>query len=100
MLLSTAQTVCTVGSGSARAKTELAPFHNGAYARSVSDQPAPRLDHWWTGFNDPTLVTSLQLALTQHLGVGLCCALECRPPLHLLEGKKDCRRHRRWVCDG
>jgi len=32
-----------------------------------SSRSAPPLDHWWTGFNDPMLVTVVQRALNENL---------------------------------
>ena len=58
LLLSTALAACTVGPDYTPPKTELAPFHNTAgVAGGTTVSP---LDHWWTGFNDPMLVTVVQ----------------------------------------
>jgi NodT family efflux transporter outer membrane factor (OMF) lipoprotein len=59
---------CEVGPDYQAPKTELAPFHNldAVAARKVAT-PAPQLDQWWTGFNDPMLVTVVQRALDQNL---------------------------------
>jgi NodT family efflux transporter outer membrane factor (OMF) lipoprotein len=44
----------------------LVPFHNRVETPS-GNNPAPVLDQWWTGFNDPMLVTIVQRALNQNL---------------------------------
>jgi len=66
---------CTVGPDYVAPKTELAPFHNlepvSARKTAVSTPP---LDHWWTGFNDPMLVTVVQRALDQNLDLGAALA--------------------------
>ena len=46
---------------------ELAPFHNKLEVPNSRDTPAPSLDEWWNGFNDPMLVTIVQRALSQNL---------------------------------
>jgi hypothetical protein len=60
LLLSTALAACTVGPNHTSPKTELAPFHNAADASSAQGHSAPPLDQWWTGFDDPMLVTVAQ----------------------------------------
>ena len=45
----------------------LAPFHNKQESTDSGKTPAPSLDEWWTGFNDPMLVTVEQRALSQNL---------------------------------
>ena len=46
----------------------MAPFHNLDAAKAVKTElPAPHLDTWWTGFDDPMLVTVVQRALEQNL---------------------------------
>lgn len=47
--------------------TVLAPFHNKVDVPGTNSNPAPALDRWWTGFNDPQLVTIMQRALTENL---------------------------------
>ena len=42
-----------------------APFHNKIDAPGSNN--APSLDVWWTGFNDPMLVTIVERALSQNL---------------------------------
>ncbi|HZZ14969.1 MAG TPA: efflux RND transporter permease subunit, partial [Candidatus Sulfotelmatobacter sp.] len=46
---------------------ELAPFHNKLEVPNSRDTPAPSLDEWWNGFNDPMLVTIVRRALSQNL---------------------------------
>jgi len=55
--------------------TNLAPFHNlaGASATKPGFSP-PRLETWWTGFNDPMLVTVVQRALDQNLDLAAAFA--------------------------
>jgi NodT family efflux transporter outer membrane factor (OMF) lipoprotein len=57
-----------VGPNYAKPPMNLAPLHNLNSARAVtSGLPAPKLDTWWTGFDDPVLVTVVQRALEQNL---------------------------------
>ncbi|MCB8881260.1 efflux transporter outer membrane subunit [Acidisoma cellulosilytica] len=56
---------CMVGPDYKKPGVALAPFHNSLPAGGT--QPAPQLDTWWTGFNDPMLVTVVQRALDQNL---------------------------------
>ena len=67
LLLSTALAACTVGPDYTPPKTELAPFHNTAGAAGATGSAVPPLDHWWTGFNDPMLVTVVQRSLDENL---------------------------------
>ncbi|GGF30108.1 transporter [Aliidongia dinghuensis] len=66
---------CTVGPDYVAPTTELAPFHNAAAvdARKTAT-PAPQLDQWWTGFNDPMLVTVVERALDQNLDLAAALA--------------------------
>jgi NodT family efflux transporter outer membrane factor (OMF) lipoprotein len=61
---------CAVGPNYVAPDTQMAPFHN---AKVVADRqttlPAPNLDNWWTGFNDPELVKVVQRALDQNLSL-------------------------------
>lgn len=61
---------CAVGPNYAAPDVEMTPFHN---AKVVADRqttlPAPSLDSWWTGFNDPELVKVVQRALDQNLSI-------------------------------
>ena len=63
LLLSTVLAACTVGPDYNPPKAELAPFHNAACSSPAQGHTAAPLDHWWTGFNDPILVTVVQRAL-------------------------------------
>ena len=64
-----------VGPNYAKPPMNVAPFHNLSSAKAVtSGLPAPKLDTWWTGFDDPVLVTMVQRALEQNLD--LAAALE------------------------
>ncbi len=66
---------CSVGPDYVAPTTELAPFHNldAVNARKTAT-PAPQLDSWWTGFNDPMLVTVVQRALDQNLDLAAAMA--------------------------
>ncbi|WP_321882860.1 efflux transporter outer membrane subunit [Paraburkholderia bannensis] len=61
---------CAVGPNYVAPTTDMVPFHN---AKVVTDRqttlPAPSLDSWWTGFNDPELVKVVQRALAQNLDI-------------------------------
>jgi NodT family efflux transporter outer membrane factor (OMF) lipoprotein len=74
LLLSTALAACTVGPDYTPPKTELAPFHNVADTSTPGPHPAPPLDRWWTGFNDPMLVAVVQRALDQNLDLDAALA--------------------------
>src|ERR1700745_2663367 len=66
---------CAVGPHSARATTNPAPFHNLAGVSATKPEfPAPALESWWTGFNDPMLVTVVQRALDQNLDLAAAFA--------------------------
>ena len=57
-----------VGPNYARPVITPAPFHNLDAVKAVkTDLPQPKLDTWWTGFDDPLLVTVVQRALQQNL---------------------------------
>src|SRR5262249_59121746 len=59
---------CAVGPRYVKPTTNLAPFHNLAGAGATKPEfSAPPLDSWWTGFDDPMLVTVVQRALHQNL---------------------------------
>jgi len=64
-----------IGPNYAKPPINVAPFHNLSSARAAtSGRSAPKLDAWWTGFDDPGLVTVVQRALEQNLD--LAAALE------------------------
>ena len=57
-----------VGPNYAKPPIKPAPFHNLDAAKAVKTElPAPHLDTWWMGFDDPMLVTVVQRALDQNL---------------------------------
>jgi len=64
LLIPLALEACAVGPNYVKPETALAPFHNAV--AQVAPAPVP-LDSWWTGFNDPMLVTVVQRALDQNL---------------------------------
>ncbi|WP_354677504.1 TolC family protein, partial [Cupriavidus plantarum] len=64
---------CAVGPDYVKPQTDLAPFHNTA--PRVADNAAPvSLDTWWTGFDDPMLVTVIERALAQNLDLAAALA--------------------------
>lgn len=65
MLIPLALSACAVGPDYVKPQTALIPFHNAVPVVQTA-APAP-LDTWWTGFNDPMLVTVVQRALDQNL---------------------------------
>jgi NodT family efflux transporter outer membrane factor (OMF) lipoprotein len=73
LALGTALTACTVGPDYTAPKLELASFHNVADNHAAA-RPAPVLDRWWTGFDDPMLVTVEQRALNQNLDLAAALA--------------------------
>src|SRR5712672_4497304 len=66
---------CAVGPRYVKPTSNLAPFHNlaGAGATKPEFSPPP-LESWWTGFNDPMLVTVVQRALDQNLDLAAAFA--------------------------
>jgi NodT family efflux transporter outer membrane factor (OMF) lipoprotein len=66
---------CAVGPNYVKPETPLAPFHNKVEtpANKVAATP-PALDSWWTGFDDPMLVTIVQRALDQNLDLAAALA--------------------------
>ncbi|BCQ26406.1 efflux transporter outer membrane subunit [Caballeronia sp. NK8] len=61
---------CAVGPNYVAPETRMAPFHNAQQvAERQTTLPAPSLDSWWTGFDDPELVTVVQRALAQNLSI-------------------------------
>ena len=59
---------CAVGPDYVAPKMEMTPFHNTeAVASRRTTLPAPEVDIWWTGFNDPMLETVVKSALEQNL---------------------------------
>jgi outer membrane protein TolC len=74
LAVSTALAACTVGPDYTPPKTELAPFRNAADASAAQGHSAPPLDRWWTGFDDPILVTVVQRALNENLDLDAALA--------------------------
>lgn len=68
LALGASLTGCTVGPNCQRPMVKLQPFHNAPSieARTAS-LPAPPLDQWWTGFDDPELTRIVKRALDQNL---------------------------------
>ncbi|MDR5782415.1 efflux transporter outer membrane subunit [Caballeronia sp. LZ065] len=61
---------CAVGPDYVAPDTHMEPFHHAQrVAERPTTLPAPSLDSWWTGFNDPELVTVVQRALAQNLSI-------------------------------
>ncbi|CAM2157795.1 Efflux transporter outer membrane subunit [Pararobbsia alpina] len=61
---------CAVGPDYVAPKDDLVGFHNkDAVASRQTTLPAPKLDTWWTGFNDPELEKVVQRALDQNLSL-------------------------------
>jgi NodT family efflux transporter outer membrane factor (OMF) lipoprotein len=74
LLVSTTLTACAVGPDYVAPKSDLAPFHNAAFIPGHNEPATPPLDHWWTGFNDPMLVSLVQGALDQNLDLAAAYA--------------------------
>jgi len=75
LLLSMILAGCAVGPEYVAPRTELAPFHNlAAVSTRQGGTAAPSLDQWWTGFNDPMLLTVVQRALAQNLDLAAALA--------------------------
>ena len=59
---------CTVGPRYRKPVTTIQPFHNAPSIESrQAVLPAPRLDTWWTGFNDPELTRIVDRVFDQNL---------------------------------
>src|SRR5260370_42589438 len=75
LALSAGLTGCAVGPHYAKPTTNLAPFHNlSGVSATQPEFPAPALESWWTGFNDPMLVSVVQRALDQNLDLAAAFA--------------------------
>lgn len=75
VLLTTVLSGCMVGPDYVPPHTALEPFHNlDAVKRGQAALPAPQIDRWWDGFNDPILVTVVQRALGQNLDLAASLA--------------------------
>src|SRR5215469_13358307 len=70
LIVAAALAGCAVGPDYVAPKAEYAPFHNAeAVASRQTALAAPKLDSWWTGFNDPMLEKVVQRALDQNLSL-------------------------------
>lgn len=66
---------CMVGPNYTAPQPALFPFHNSdAVKARQSTLPAPELERWWTGFDDPMLVTIVKRALDQNLDLAASLA--------------------------
>lgn len=65
---------CAVGPDYVASTPDLAPLHNVVAVENQKVPSAPPLDRWWTGFNDPMLVTVVQRALDQNLDLSAAVA--------------------------
>ncbi|OTP76530.1 efflux transporter outer membrane subunit [Caballeronia sordidicola] len=66
---------CAVGPDYAKPASDLAAFHNHVTASTEQAVAvAPQIDTWWTGFDDPMLVTVVQRALAQNLDLAAAFA--------------------------
>jgi NodT family efflux transporter outer membrane factor (OMF) lipoprotein len=74
VLVSAVLAGCAVGPDYVGPKADLAPFHNFSAVSAKEGASAPPLDAWWTGFNDPLLVSVMQRALTQNLDLAAALA--------------------------
>ncbi|PXA86906.1 RND transporter [Nostoc sp. 3335mG] len=70
-----ALSACMVGPNYVKPESTLVPFHNKVEASAPQIAASPiALDSWWTGFNDPMLVTVVQRALDQNLDLAAAYA--------------------------
>ena len=75
LVLAASVAACAVGPDYTAPSTDLTPFHNlDAVDARQTATPAPPLDRWWTGFNDPLLVTVVQRSLDQNLDLAASLA--------------------------
>lgn len=69
-LLSAMLLGCAVGPDYTAPELDMVRLHNtDVLAGRQTSLPAPRLDRWWSGFNDPMLEQIVQRALDQNLGL-------------------------------
>jgi NodT family efflux transporter outer membrane factor (OMF) lipoprotein len=73
-LFSATLAACAVGPDYKAPKTELLPFHNTTSIQAKEGAPAPTLEQWWTGFNDPVLVRIVERALDHNLDLAASLA--------------------------
>jgi len=70
LVLSALLAGCAVGPDYRSPDVDMVPFHNAdAVAGRQTIRPAPALDRWWTGFNDPMLEKVVLHALAQNLSL-------------------------------
>jgi NodT family efflux transporter outer membrane factor (OMF) lipoprotein len=68
-------TGCTAGPNYRRPTVSLQPFHNAPSIETrTASLPAPPLDQWWTGFNDPELTRIIHRVLTENLDLSASMA--------------------------
>jgi NodT family efflux transporter outer membrane factor (OMF) lipoprotein len=68
MILAISATGCTVGLHYRKPVIAVQPFHNAPSIESrQAVLPAPKLDTWWTGFDDPELTRIVERVLSQNL---------------------------------
>src|SRR6266851_6622587 len=66
---------CSVGPRYKPPAVKVQPFHNAPSIASRNTRlPAPALDTWWVGFNDPELSRIVQLAISQNLDLAASLA--------------------------
>ena len=66
---------CSVGPRYKPPAVKLQPFHNApSIASRNTSLPAPALDTWWIGFNDPELTRIVQRAIGQNLDLAASAA--------------------------
>lgn len=65
---------CAVGPDYVEPRADLAPFHSTAGATATAAAAPVNLDTWWTGFDDPMLVTVIERALAQNLDLAAALA--------------------------
>ncbi|RXH57165.1 efflux transporter outer membrane subunit [Granulicella sibirica] len=59
---------CRVGPNYQKPSVQLQPFHNAPAIEARTDAlPAPALDRWWDGFQDPKLTEVVERALRENL---------------------------------
>ncbi|TWC69508.1 efflux transporter outer membrane subunit [Herbaspirillum sp. SJZ099] len=70
-----ALSACTTGPDYRRPEYQDTPLRNVALLQQRSAQtPAPALDHWWDGFDDPVLSDIIQRVLAQNLDLSAAFA--------------------------
>ncbi|MGF7000722.1 NodT family efflux transporter outer membrane factor (OMF) lipoprotein [Paraburkholderia sp. GAS32] len=66
---------CAVGPDYVPPAAHFAPFHNITATNAPKTRvAAPGLDRWWTGFNDPILVTVVERTLDENLDLAVALA--------------------------